>query len=328
MQLARTLNFGARPRAISQRACIAPARIRTRVVRCRADGKETDSKTDSKKLDSLLDELQKSGVDSKKAQAVLKKWKELGVEDSEQLRKLLVKRSLRPAGIVAFQAALDGLACWGGFYTSGLIADSPPFTGQFPLQLLASFFGFYYVLQGLLNLSVASTLAFTAYKYGTNSVELLAAVQQLAGPATGLNVLDRAQVAVNTLKVLQTLDEIAELLKNMSFASSQRSTLQNLSAYLQLSHARETLGFDPARYGLTAAEAGEIAYVFSCYDKNEDYRLELSEVKRLCQDLGKELSDEEYKEALRLLDTSKNGFVEFDEFCAWWTKSKGAATTA
>lgn len=35
------------------------------------------------------------------------------------------------------------------------------------------------------------------------------------------------------------------------------------------------------------------------------------------QDLGKELSDEEYKEALRLLDTSKNGFVEFDEFCAW-----------
>ena len=31
---------------------------------------------------------------------MLKKWKELGVEDSEQLRKLLVKRSLRPAGIV------------------------------------------------------------------------------------------------------------------------------------------------------------------------------------------------------------------------------------
>ncbi|KAG2447161.1 hypothetical protein HYH02_007907 [Chlamydomonas schloesseri] len=299
------------------------------MIRVRAEGKERDGlATDSKKLDSLLDELQKSGVDSKKAQAVLKKWKELGVEDSEQLRKLLIKRSLRPAGIVAFQAALDGLACWGGFYTSGLISDSPPFAGQFPLQLLASFFGFYYVLQGLLNLSVASTLAFTAYKYGTNSVELLAAVQQLAGPATGLNVLDRAQVAVNTLKVLQTLDEIAELLKNMSFASSQRSTLQNLSAYLQLSHAREKLGFDPARYGLSDAEAGEIAYVFSCYDKNEDYRLELSEVKRLCQDLGKELSDEEYKEALRLLDTSKNGYVEFDEFCDWWTKSKGSKGAA
>lgn len=44
-------------------------------------------------------------------------------------------------------------------------------------------------------------------------MEVLAAVQQLAGPATGLTVLDKAQVAVNTLKVLQTLDEIAELLK-------------------------------------------------------------------------------------------------------------------
>lgn len=58
-------------------------------------------------------------------------------------------------------------------------------------------------------------------------------------------------------------------------------TTPRRASCLQLSHARETLGFDPARYGLTAAEAGEIAYVFSCYDKNEDYRLELSEVKRL-----------------------------------------------
>ncbi|GIL73826.1 hypothetical protein Vretimale_5316 [Volvox reticuliferus] len=276
----------------------------------------------SGKLTDLLDELQKQGMDSKKAKAVLKKWRDMGVSDPEQLRKLLVRTSLRPAVTVGVQALLDALACWGGFYTAGLIADSPPFAGQFALQLAASFFGFYYVLQALLNLSTVSGLLLTAYKYGTNSVELLAAVQQLAGPPTGLTVLDKAQVAVNTLKVLQTLDEIAELLKNMPTTVPQRSTLQNLSAYLTLAHAKERLGFDPARYGLSEAEAGEIAYVFSTYDVNDDYRLELSEVKRLCQDLGKDLTDDELKEALRILDTSKNGFVELDEFCAWWTKTK------
>jgi hypothetical protein len=39
-------------------------------------------------------------------------------------------------------------------------------------------------------------------------------------------------VAVNTLKVLATLDEIAELLKSLPTSKVQQSTLQNLSAYL------------------------------------------------------------------------------------------------
>ncbi|GFR52591.1 hypothetical protein Agub_g15185 [Astrephomene gubernaculifera] len=322
-----------RPIAVPSRKVLVAHLPCHRIVQCKATGgpdpKENGVKKESGleltgKLNELLDDLQKQGMDSKKAKVVLKKWKEMGVQDPEQLRKLLIRRSLKPAGTVAFQAFLDGLACWGGFYTAGLISDSPPFTGQFPLQLVASFFGFFYVLQALLNLSVAGTLALTAYKYGTNSVELLAAVQQLAGPATGLNVLDKAQVAANTLKVLATLDEIAELLKNIPSTSPRRSTLQNLSAYLTLAHAKERFGFDPARYGLSEAEAGEIAYVFSTYDVNDDYRLELSEVKRLCQDLGKELSEEESREALRLLDTSGSGYVELDEFCAWWTKTKSS----
>ncbi len=40
---------------------------------------------------------------------MLRKWKELGVDDAEQLRRLLIRRSLRPAITVGFQAALDGL---------------------------------------------------------------------------------------------------------------------------------------------------------------------------------------------------------------------------
>ncbi|KAG2489366.1 hypothetical protein HYH03_012196 [Edaphochlamys debaryana] len=331
MRVALRAPVASAPARATPRCIPALVRSRARVVRVQAekDPRGTDSETDvtskqvNDKLNTLLAELQKTGMDQAKAKRVLKKWEEMGVQDSEQLRKLLVKRSLKPASTVAFQAFIDGIACFGGFYTSGMISDSPPFTGQFPLQLLASFFGFYYCLQALLNLSVASALTWTAFKYGTNSVELLAAVQQLAGPQTGLNVLDRAQVAVNTLKVLQTLDEIADLLKALPTTSPKRSTLQNLSAYLTLAYAEEKMGFDPAKFGLSEAEAGEIAYVFSKYDVNEDCRLSTSELKRLCLDLGKDLTDDEVKEALRILDTSGNGTIELDEFVAWWMKSKG-----
>lgn len=64
--------------------------------------------------------------------------------------------------------------------------------------------------------------------------------------------------------------------------NTQRGTLQNLSAYLTLSRAKSS-GFSPEAYGLSEADAGEIAYVFSLYDLNDDARLELSELKKLWQ---------------------------------------------
>lgn len=323
------------PRPVSSRSTLPlSARPLRQCPRAQGDGSgggEPPKGTDGKpvdKMDGLLADLKKTGMDRTKAKQVLAKWGEMGVKDPEQLRKLLVKRSLRPAIGLGFQALLDLLAASGGYYTAGIISDSEPFTGQFPLQLLATFFGFYYVIQALLNLSVMGVVLLTAYKYGTNSTALLAAVQQMAGPVTGLNIADRAQVAVNTLKVLQTLDEIAELLKGMGTTSEGRSTLQNLSAYLTLSHARATYGFDPEQYGLSEREAGDVAYVFSIYDLNDDYRLELSELRKLCADLGKDLNDEELREGMRLLDLSGSGYVEFNEFVAWWVKNRPGGKAA
>ena len=59
----------------------------------------------------------------------------------------------------------------------------------------------------------ASGIVYSTYRYGTSSVELLAAVQQLAGPQTGLSIVDKAQAVVNTFKVLQTLQTVALLLQ-------------------------------------------------------------------------------------------------------------------
>jgi hypothetical protein len=62
---------------------------------------------------------------------------------------------------------------------------------------------------------------------------------------------------------------------------SADSTLSNLSAYLTLSNARDKYNFDPAKYGLTDSEAGQIAVIFARYDLNDDMRLEESELRRL-----------------------------------------------
>ena len=59
------------------------------------------------------------------------------------------------------------------------------------------------------------------------------------------------------------------------------SSLRNLSAYLTLANARDKLGFDPASFGLTEQEAGNIAYAFSVYDTNDNGRLDLSELSTL-----------------------------------------------
>jgi hypothetical protein len=59
------------------------------------------------------------------------------------------------------------------------------------------------------------------------------------------------------------------------------SSLSNLSAYLALQRAEEQFGFAPDKYGLTEAEAANIAGVFDRYDTNEDGKLEQSELRNL-----------------------------------------------
>lgn len=61
----------------------------------------------------------------------------------------------------------------------------------------------------------------------------------------------------------------------------EKSTLANLSAYLTLQRAEDKYGFQPSKYGLSEAQAADVAGVFSAFDRNDDGRLELSELKTL-----------------------------------------------
>lgn len=276
------------------------------------------------KVDKVIEELKKTGMTSNKAKEVLKAWGAAGVSDPEALRKLLVSRTLAPIPTLALQSLLDATASFGGFYIGGLVSEAN-FPFKILVELVGYFIGCYYFVQALLELTVIGGLLFSSYKYGTSSGALLTAVQSMAGPATGLGVVDRANRVVNILKVVSALESVSDLLREEFASPPKNDSMRNLGAYLTLSHARESAGFKPEAYGLTEAEAGKIAFAFSTYDVNSNFKLEPSELRSLCSSLGKELDGDEVKEAVKLLDSNNNGYIEFNEFVDWWLKKTGKA---
>lgn len=54
------------------------------------------------------------------------------------------------------------------------------------------------------------------------------------------------------------------------------------------------------------------------YDTNGDGKIDSSELRSLCGDAGKSLTEEETKAALQAIDENNNGVIEFNEFVAFW----------
>jgi conjugal transfer/entry exclusion protein len=67
--------------------------------------------------------------------------------------------------------------------------------------------------QAVFQITALTSLGVAARRYSTDAAVLLEAVRQLAGPASGLSVVDSATLVVNTLKVIQTLEKIGEQLQ-------------------------------------------------------------------------------------------------------------------
>ncbi|KAF6261256.1 hypothetical protein COO60DRAFT_1503069 [Scenedesmus sp. NREL 46B-D3] len=302
--------------------CISVNSVRTgkRALRVRASGEDKNERqqnlqTKEKRYSRMVEELSKTGMTPAKAKDTLRIWAELGAKDPEQLKQLLVKRSLAPLTALAVQSVLDFVACGGGFYI-GRISGQADFPGAILISLLGYFFACYYFLQAVFQITALTSLGVAARRYSTDAAVLLEAVRQLAGPASGLSVVDSAALVVNTLKVIQTLEKIGEQLQDITAGTG--SSLSNLSAYLTLQRAEEMYGFEPAKYGLSEAQAADIAGVFSRYDTNEDGRLEQSELRRLCSQLGTDISDAEAKEAVRILDSGSTGYIQFGDFVEWY----------
>lgn len=87
--------------------------------------------------------------------------------------------------------------------------------------------------------------------------------------------------AVNDLLIFHLAHLNTAHSQDISPAGEGASSLANLSAYLTLQRAEELYGFVPEKFGLSEAQAADIAGVFSQFDANEDGRLEQSELRVL-----------------------------------------------
>lgn len=316
-----------------------------------------------KSYEAMLAQLRQTGLNQEKARRLLKAWAKAGALEPEQLKRLLVRRSLAPARALGVQAAIDLAGGVAGFVAGSTIGQSGDFPGKIVLEIICYFGAMWYAISGFAGGAALAQVLLAARRYAASADALLAAVQQLAGPegvaaaaaeagpgALAANVA----LAVNTAKVVAALDAIAEQLRAMDAAAAgggatttasgsesdappagavKRSTLINLSAYLTVQHAEEKEGFRPSDYGLTEREATDIAAVYSQYDTNENFVLDLQELSAMCSKLGRELSRAEVQEAARIMTGGAAGGktergVTFPQFVAWWTGKGGPAKAA
>lgn len=271
-----------------------------------------EDKSDKQK--ELKERLSKQGLDKETAQRALKLWESQSATDADSLKKLLRKRSLAIAGRISIQVALDIVAAVGAYNLSAVLSAQEGLPLNWLWAGLTSFLGSYFAVGVLFDFFSIGALAISSLQFQTDSAAFIGAVKELAGEGTGINVVDKAAQARNTLKVLQALNNISQLLRDEAAKGVQSSTLSDLSTYLLLQQARDQYGWDYDKEGMSYEDAGVIAKLFSRFDRNDDGKLDLSEIKALARDLEQELSDDDVKEAFKVLDVDNSRAIEFPEF--------------
>ena len=73
--------------------------------------------------------------------------------------------------------------------------------------------GLYFAAGVFLDLFLLGATTFAGVNYSTNAEAFQKAVRQVAGQSSGINVVDKAQSAVNTVKIINALNEISDILK-------------------------------------------------------------------------------------------------------------------
>jgi len=275
------------------------------------------TKTNVEDVEKLLADL---SINKTTAKQVLKVWRKAGVNDPEDLTRLVKKRSSDKSMAIAFQLAIDAssafFAWYSGFTLSASSLGSFTIAAKFVVYTLAM----YLTINAALDVYTLYAVGVSTQKYSLGTAaKLLEAVESMAGPETGLQVVDKAKKAIVTAQVLKALEQILERLK-LSAADVEANDgnfLRDLGAYEVLLKARES-GFTPESAGVTMQEAADVAAEFSMVDSDGDGKLDSTEFRKLCGALAPNLNAEEAEAAMTVLDTNKDGAVDFQEFLAWW----------
>lgn len=265
-----------------------------------------------KQVEEFVEAMQKGGINKALAQEVVKKWDEAGVAgDPRELRKLFLKQSATPILGTVLQTLIDAAATYSIFQSSLFFSIGPDFWGKGALVIILDILAGYFAFGVLFDVATLTAILVTTAKMGTSIDSFYAALKKIAGdaaPPTGISVLDKAQVAVNAIKVAQALDAIAKMLDGAGEKKGQ-DTLSNLSALLTLSRAEKKDSFDPSGLSMTEAEASDLALKFNQYDLNDDGRLDAPEVRAMAGQLGIDLSTEEAAVAIQAMDRNDDGQI-------------------
>lgn len=245
-------------------------RFQNVVVRASSSTEKDERKKEL--VGQIKDSLKASGVGSEQAKVILKQWQEaVGHEITpDDLRKVLVGQSTKALLFIGVSTLLDAGAAYGSFTAGNFLGLASEQYGIAAIigQAIAYLLAGYYVTGAVFDLFKLGAVAVATVNYNVNSAAFLEAVEGIAG-SSGLNVADKAIEAVNSVKILQALSTMSDMLRSNNTANPTASAadmLADLGAYLVLDKAQRAYGFDAEKFGLTDAEATEIALVFSKYD--------------------------------------------------------------
>ena len=187
--------------------------LRIRRIRCSEGDREKTDAAKEKTTEAVFTEiLRKQGMEPERAQRILQAWKESGSENPEQLRRLFLRGSLRPLSVILVQLFLDAGATYGSFVFAATITAAPGLPAPYLISALGTFAGFYFLSSTAFDIVTLAAVLWSIYRFGTNTDAFLKALQTVAG-GSDLNVIDKAKKIVDVFKIIQALNEIADILR-------------------------------------------------------------------------------------------------------------------
>ena len=282
------------------------------------------------KKDELMSALESQGMTRAEAKKTLEDWNAVGINTTEDLRKILVRRSVASVVGLSLRLGFDvvaALVAW----NAGDAFNHGDGIGNGILGVLSYGLALNYGLNAAFGVVLLAGIVASGNLFGADANALMKAVKDMAGEGEDIEVVAKAKQTANMIKVVQSLSKVSSLLseKLEHQEASKLSSLERLSAYLTIQKAERDYGFDASKHDISNAEVLMLAADFARFDANDDGALELSEVQKMFDSVGAgDMTAVDAQAAIDLLDDRGSGLVEFDEFVQWYANLKDTENDA
>ena len=269
--------------------------------------------------------LESRGMARADAKNTLEMWNKVGINSTEDLRKLLIKKSAASVIGLSLRLGFDVVAALVAWNASDAFNHGAGL-GNGILGFLSSGLALNYGINAAFGVVLIASVIASGNLFGADADALMKAVKDMAGEGEDIEIVAKAKQAANMIKVVQSLSKVSSLLSEKIEQASDMSSLERLSAYLTIQKAEKDYGFDPSKHDIPGAKMMMLAANFARFDANDDGALELSEVQQVFNAVGAgDMSREEAQAAIDLLDARGSGLIEFDEFVQWYSNPKDIA---